>query len=123
MTKKTICLLWLVLLVGCPAAPQVPGPSPITPPPVADVTASMRAARAAADALYRDRLLEIAAGIAAGTIEYDTKLQLELTNAAKDCGQPIRAEFAKRLTTGGKIAPEQRETLAQTLRQLADAYQ
>lgn len=132
-TKSTAWRVWLlaslllVITVGCPQLPQKPGE--VTPDerqplkPEADITAAMRAARRAADSEYRERLLAIADQIEAGRIEYDTKLQLELSTAARETSRELQLQFGKALTVKGRIPDERRAEIADALRQIAEAYQ
>ena len=87
---------------------------------IGNVTSAIKAARSESAATYRDALTRIADDVEAGRIVYDTKLQLELSQAGREAGLPIANVLAKHLPTGKITDPQ---VAATTLRQIRDGYQ
>lgn len=122
MTPRYTLALLVAILAGCALdKPDGPQPRDVTKPLVAnEITTAIKAARTESAALYRDQLDRIAADVEAGKIVYDTKLQLELSQASRDAAKPIQEVLAKHLPTG-KITDT--KAAANTVRQIKAGYQ
>ena len=119
-TPYTLALLVAISLAGCLDRNEAPlPPRDDTKPIAAEVTAAIKTARTQSAQIYRDELERIAADVEAGKIVYDTKLQLELTQASRDAAKPIQDVLAKHLPTG-KINDS--KAAADTVRQIKAAY-
>jgi len=121
-TRGTLALLLAIALAGC-ALDKPDGTlrdDKATPVVSTEVTTAIKAARAESATIYREKLDAIAADVEVGKIAYDTKLQLELTQASRDAAKPIQDVLAKHLPTG-KITDT--KAAANTLRQLKAGYQ
>lgn len=121
--KSTYTLtLLLAMLAGC-ALEKGDGPprDDLTKPVIAtEVTTAIKAARVESAQLYTEQLERIAVDVEAGKIAYDTKLQLELSQASRDAAKPIQDVLAKHLPTG-KITDT--KAAAGTVRQIKAGYQ
>ena len=117
-----LSLLLAISLAGCTLEkPDITPRDDKLPPVIAtEVTAAIKAARAESATIYRTQLDRIAADIEAGTISYDTKLQLELTQASREAAKPIQDVLAKHLPSG-KITDT--KAAAGTVRQIKAGYQ
>ncbi len=123
MTKRyTLALLLTIVVAGCALekSDATPRDDKQTPVVAAEVTAAIKAARTESTTIYRTQLDRIAADIEAGTISYDTKLQLELTQASREAAKPIQDVLAKHLPSG-KITDT--KAAASTVRQIKAGYQ
>ena len=120
--RYLIALLLTIAAAGCTldktdGTPRDDKPSPVV---ATEVTDAIKSARTASATLYREQLERIAADVEAGKIVYDTKLQLELSQASRDAAKPIQDVLAKHLPTG-KITDA--AATANTVRQIKAGYQ
>ena len=124
MPKKRIVLslFFALAFAGCAVErPTDSKPDGTTKPVVvSNVTADIKAARQQSATLYAEQLERIAADIEAGKIVYDTKLQLELSQASRESAKPIQDVLAKYLPSG-KITDQ--PAAAHTIRQLKAGYE
>ena len=121
-TRYSLSLLFAITLAGCALekSDATPRDDKQTPVIATEVTSAIKAARAESATIYRTQLDRIAADIEAGTIMYDTKLQLELTQASREAAKPIQDVLAKHLPSG-KITDT--KAAAGTVRQIKNGYQ
>lgn len=121
LLPSAICLLLFV--AGCPSphATRPPQPDELTKPvPIVNgLAAEVRAARTKATADYCQRLDQIAIDVESGAIKYDTKLQLELNQAARESSRPIQ-DILARIVPKGEITD--RATTASNVRSFREAH-
>lgn len=131
-SKTTASLIWLLLLftlAGCrPTLPdQKESPFERERDEKPDqkqevgITAQVRAARQEQEAAYRERLRAIAADVRSKRIVYPTKLELELSEASREAGAPVKQIFAKTFPTSGTFTDP--EAVAASIEQIAAAYE
>ena len=122
MKSRYLVALVFATLIGCALEPGDGAKPDSKPQPVVtgSITAEMKAARSESATIYRAKLVAIAADIEAGKIVYDTKLQLELSQASRDAAKPIQDVLAKHLPTG---PISDTKGAAAKVRQIRDGYQ
>lgn len=119
--NRLLLSAFCLLILGCGLEPATkPADDQTAKPAAANITSETKAARQQANQILRERMTSIADDVEAGRIEYDTKLELELSQANRDAAKPINEVKAKHLPTG-KITD--RKSTAAALRQIRDGYQ